>query len=87
MPVVTVEWLEGRSAQQKRRVAQALTRAFADLARVPADQVWIVFRDVRREDWAMGGTLLSDVRVKSSSASRPARSNSPRNPPRRRALL
>ena len=58
MPVVTVEWLEGRTAEQKRQVAQALTQAFVDLARVPADQVWIVFRDVRREDWAIGGELL-----------------------------
>lgn len=66
MPVVTVEWLEGRSAEQKRQLAQTLTQAFVDLARVPADQVWIVFRDVRREDWAMGGKLLEPPKPASS---------------------
>ncbi len=58
MPVVTVEWLEGRTAQQKRQVAEAITRAFVETLQVPTEQVWIVFRDVKRADWAMGGRLL-----------------------------
>ena len=58
MPVVTVDWLEGRTPQQKRELTDALTRAFADIAKVPPDQVWIVFRDVKRSDWAMDGKLL-----------------------------
>ena len=58
MPVVTVEWLQGRSQQQKRQLAHALTRAFVEIAQVPKEQVWIVFRDVPRADWAIGGELL-----------------------------
>ena len=58
MPVITVEWLEGRTQQQKAQVAAALTKALAEIAQVPGDQVWIVFRDVRRSDWAMNGQLL-----------------------------
>lgn len=58
MPVITVEWLEGRSPQQKAQLAEALTKACVDLAKVTADQVWVVFRDVKRADWAMGGKLL-----------------------------
>ena len=60
MPIVTVEWLEGRGQQQKRQLAEALTRAFVEIAQVPNEQVWIVFRDVRRADWAMGGALLGE---------------------------
>ena len=60
MPVVTVEWLEGRSQEQKQRLTEALTSAFAEVAHVPKEQVWIVFRDVKRSDWAMGGRLLAD---------------------------
>ena len=60
MPVVTVEWLEGRSQQQKRQLTEALTRAFVEIAHVPKEQLWIVFRDVRRADWAMGGVLLGE---------------------------
>lgn len=58
MPVVTIEWLEGRTPQQKARLADAVTQAFADIAQVSKDQVWLVFRDVRRSDWAMAGKLL-----------------------------
>ena len=60
MPVITVEWLEGRSAQQKVQLADALTSACVEIAKVSKDQVWIVFHDVRRSDWAMGGKLLGD---------------------------
>lgn len=60
MPMVTVEWLEGRTQEQKIQLTQALTEAFVDIAKVSKDQVWIVFRDVKRSDWAMGGTLLGD---------------------------
>ncbi|MBI2103974.1 MAG: tautomerase family protein [Candidatus Omnitrophica bacterium] len=58
MPVITVEWLEGRSPQQKAELADAITQAFVDVAKVSKEQVWIVFRDVRRSDWAMAGKLL-----------------------------
>ena len=58
MPVITVEWLEGRTAQQKAALTEAITNAFIDEAKVKPEQVWIVFRDVKRSDWAMSGKLL-----------------------------
>ena len=60
MPMITVEWLEGRTAQQKQQLTATITQAVVDVARVPKEQVWIVFRDVKRTDWAMAGTLLSE---------------------------
>ena len=59
MPVVTVDWLVGRTPQQKSDLVKAITQAFVSIAKVSDDQVWIVFRDVPRTDWAMGGKLLS----------------------------
>lgn len=58
MPVVTVKWLEGRTPQQKAQLTEALTKAFTDIAQVPKEQLWIVFQDVKRSDWAIGGKLL-----------------------------
>ena len=58
MPMVTVEWLEGRTPQQKAQLADAITSAFVEVAKVSKDQVWIVFRDVTRSNWSMGGKLL-----------------------------
>lgn len=58
MPVIRVDWLEGRTAQQKAALATAITQAFVDTAQIKPEQVWIVFRDVKRSDWAMAGELL-----------------------------
>lgn len=58
MPVIRVEWLQGRTPQQKRELARAITQAFVVVAKVKPEQVWIVFQDVPRSDWAMGGELL-----------------------------
>ncbi len=60
MPVVTVEWLKGRTLQQKAQLAQAMTHAFVEIAKVSKEQVWIVFRDVDRANWAMAGKLLEE---------------------------
>ena len=62
MPVITVDWLEGRSAEQKRQLVEAVTKAFVEIAQVSKDHVWIVFRDVKRADWAMSGNLLNESR-------------------------
>ena len=58
MPMVTVRWLEGRTQDQKAQLAQAITKAFIEVAKVSPDQVWLVFDDVKRSDWAMAGKLL-----------------------------
>jgi 4-oxalocrotonate tautomerase len=58
MPIVSVEWLEGRSQQQKRELVKAITQAFVEIAQVSKEQVWIVFQDVKGSDWAMGGKLV-----------------------------
>ncbi len=58
MPMVTVDWLEGRTPQQKSQLAEALTNAFIEIAKVPREQVWIVFKDTKRSDWAIGGACL-----------------------------
>ena len=59
MPMVSIDWLEGRTPQQKAQLAEAVTQAFVEIAKVSKDQVWIVFRDVKRSDWAMAGKLLA----------------------------
>ncbi|HBH96289.1 MAG TPA: 4-oxalocrotonate tautomerase [Candidatus Omnitrophica bacterium] len=58
MPIVTVEWLEGRTPQHKARLSEAITTALMGIVGVSKEQVWIVFRDVKRSDWAMAGKLL-----------------------------
>jgi 4-oxalocrotonate tautomerase len=60
MPTIRVELFEGRSVEQKRALARALTEATVKTLGGSADSVDIVFVDVARHDWATGGTLWSD---------------------------
>ena len=57
MPVVTIEWYEGRSAEQKQEIAARLTELLSEVGGVAPDQVWIRFVDSPRSDWAVGGVI------------------------------
>lgn len=60
MPTIRVELFEGRSVEQKRALAQALTEACVKTLGGSADGVDILFYDIARHDWATGGQLWSD---------------------------
>jgi 4-oxalocrotonate tautomerase len=57
MPVVTIEWYEGRSPDQKRELAEKLTDLLVEVGKTDRDQVWIRFVDSPKSEWAMGGEL------------------------------
>ena len=60
MPVVTVQMYEGRTVEQKRALAEAITRAMVEIAKTRPDQVNVIIQDVPRTNWALGGKLASD---------------------------
>jgi 4-oxalocrotonate tautomerase len=57
VPVVTIDWFEGRSAEQKAELARRITEAMTEVAGAPAEEVWIRFADSAKGDWAIGGRL------------------------------
>ncbi len=57
MPIVTIEWYEGRSPEQKRELAEKLTDLMVEVAGTERDHVWIRFVDSPRSEWAMGGEI------------------------------
>ena len=57
MPYVTIEWFEGRSAEQKRAIAERLTDVLSEEGEMPRDQVWIRFVDAKKADWSIAGEL------------------------------
>ena len=61
MPSIRVELFEGRSVEQKRRLAAALTEAVVATIGGAPGSVDVVFFDIARHDWATGGTLWSDA--------------------------
>jgi 4-oxalocrotonate tautomerase len=61
MPVVTIQMYEGRTVEQKRELAKAMTKAMVDIAKTTSDQVHVIFQDVPRTNWAQDGKLASDA--------------------------
>ena len=61
MPTVHVQLFKGRTADQKRAAAVAITAAVVQTLGGHADTVDVVFHDIERHDWATGGVLWSDV--------------------------
>ncbi|MEA2481260.1 MAG: 4-oxalocrotonate tautomerase [Thermoleophilaceae bacterium] len=57
MPVVTIEWYEGRSNEQKEEIAQKVTAAISEVGGTPPEAVWVKFVDSPKTDWAIGGRI------------------------------
>jgi len=57
MPYVTIEWFEGRSAEQKQTIAERLTDVLSEEGKMPREQVWIRFVDAKKSDWSIAGEL------------------------------
>jgi 4-oxalocrotonate tautomerase len=57
MPVITVEWYEGRSPEQKKEIAERLTELMVEVGKTPREHVWIRFVDSPKSEWAMGGEI------------------------------
>jgi len=60
MPMIHVAMLEGRSRDQKARLAKSITQVVAEIAKTPPETVTVVFSDHAKENWAIGGELLSE---------------------------
>jgi 4-oxalocrotonate tautomerase len=60
MPMIRIEMFEGRTPEQKRACAEAVTKAFVETCGGTPQSVSIIFTDVAKQDWATGGRLASD---------------------------
>jgi 4-oxalocrotonate tautomerase len=60
MPTINVQLFAGRTLDQKRALAQALTEATVRTLGGSPDSVDVIFTDVHKQDWATGGQLWAD---------------------------
>ncbi len=60
MPYVEIKLLGSLSREQKRELAKRVTEALSEVAGKSPESVYIVFQEVEREDWAVGGILFAD---------------------------
>ena len=60
MPTIHVEMFEGRTLDQRRKLAKELTDGTCRALGCPADAVQIILTDIKKENWAEAGKLFSD---------------------------
>jgi 4-oxalocrotonate tautomerase len=60
MPDVHITWLEGRTPDQKRKVAQRITQVLVEEAGAKSESTHIAFVDIPRTNFAIGGVPAAD---------------------------
>jgi len=60
MPLVQITMLTGRTADQKRKLAQRITDAMVEEAGARREAIVVAFHEVTKESYASGGVLMVD---------------------------
>lgn len=60
MPHVQITLVEGRTPEQKRRMAQRITEVIVEEARARRENVHVAFLDVPATNYAEAGTVVAD---------------------------
>ncbi|MDB4040184.1 4-oxalocrotonate tautomerase family protein [Methylophilaceae bacterium] len=58
MPYINVKLAGNLNKDQKKEIAEEITELMQRVAKKPASYTYIVFEEVKTEDWAIGGNLL-----------------------------
>ena len=59
MPFVRISMFP-RPQEVKKALAEELTKVISKHCKITEDHTWIVFEDVQREHWSMGGKLQNE---------------------------
>lgn len=60
MPIVNIQMLPGRSAEQKRAMLKEVTDAIVRTIGAPPQNVRVVLTEVAPEHWAVGGVSKAE---------------------------
>ncbi|HEV8383473.1 MAG TPA: 4-oxalocrotonate tautomerase family protein [Candidatus Acidoferrales bacterium] len=64
MPSVQITWVAGRSAEQKRKIAERVTQALVEEGKAKIENVHVTFHDLPATDYAEGGVMVADQKRK-----------------------
>ncbi len=59
MPVVKIDLLEGKTKEEKEKLAMSIVKAFQENS-IPKERVTVIFQDNPVENWVVGGEMLSE---------------------------
>lgn len=60
MPFVNIQLLEGRTIEQKGKIAEAITKVMVEIGGAKSDAVFVIFNDIEKSNLAKGGILVSN---------------------------
>ncbi len=60
MPLVQITMLNGRTVDQKRKIAERITDVMVEEAGARREAIVVTFLEVSRESYASGGMLMVD---------------------------
>ncbi|MBA1336937.1 MAG: hypothetical protein HPY66_3373 [Firmicutes bacterium] len=60
MPIIHVNMLEGRTEEQKRKIAEGIVEVMVKEAKVKEEAVRIIFNDMKGENLAIGKKLAKE---------------------------
>ena len=59
MPVVQIYMYSGRSKEQKEELVKRLSKDFEEVVGVKPESLNILFHDMEKENWGVGGRLAA----------------------------
>jgi 4-oxalocrotonate tautomerase len=60
MPHVQITWVEGRTAEQKRKIAERVTAVLIEDGKAKRENIHVSFHDVPATNYAEAGILVVD---------------------------
>ena len=60
MPLVQITMLQGRTVEQKRKLAERITDVMVEEAGARREAIVVTFVEVSKESYASGGVLMAD---------------------------
>jgi 4-oxalocrotonate tautomerase family enzyme len=67
VPFVNIRIVTGVKDDAKSRIAESVAKSISDETGIPAKSVWVVFEDVRPEEWFVGESSVAEIRRDKSS--------------------
>jgi len=60
MPHVQITWVEGRTPETKRKIAERITAVLIEDGKAKRENIHVAFHDVPAANYAEGGVLVAD---------------------------
>lgn len=61
MPFVTIQFLEGRTDDQKKALVSEVTEVVANNLKAPKENIHVILEEMKKTDYGVGGVRKSDI--------------------------